>query len=87
MNKNANVEAKDFRGFTPLMRGKILNELKKKFIDRILLLFIASWNGYIEIVRELLNKNANVEAKDDLGFTPLMLGLFLNEKFIFNSLF
>ena len=30
-------------------------------------------------------QNANIEAKDIDGWTPLMCGIFLNELFIFNS--
>ena len=50
----------------------------------ILFLFIASCNGHILEVKELLNKNANIEAKDEDGNTPLIWGMFLNELFIFN---
>ena len=35
----------------------------------------ASSNGYIEIIKELLAKSANIEAKDIYGLTPLMEGL------------
>ena len=54
-------------------------------IHSILFLFIASANCNNEIVKELLNKNANIEAKDQDGWTPLMWGIFLNELFICNS--
>ena len=54
-------------------------------IHFILFLFIASWKGHIEIVKELLNRNANIEAEDKDGWTSLMWGIFLNELFICNS--
>jgi hypothetical protein len=41
-------------------------------------LFIASRNGEIEVVKELLNRNANIEAKNNAKETPLFLGLFFN---------
>ena len=34
-------------------------------------------NGHIKVVKELLKRNANVEAKDKMGYTPLILGIFL----------
>ena len=55
------------------------------FSETIIFISIASNNGNIEIVKELLNKNANIEAKSNTGYTPLMFGIFLNELFIFNS--
>ena len=51
----------------------------------LLFLLIASKNGYIEIVKELLSRNANKEAKDENGWTPLMIGILLNGFFIFYS--
>ena len=41
-------------------------------------MYIASKYGKIEVVKELLNRNANIEAKDKDGRTPLILGLCLN---------
>lgn len=35
------------------------------------LLFLTAQYGHITIVRELLDKGANIEAKNDLGRTPL----------------
>ena len=40
----------------------------------------------MEVVKELLNRNANIEAKSIGRWTPLMCGIFLNELFIFNPL-
>jgi ankyrin repeat protein len=40
------------------------------------LLFIAARNGHDEIVKELLNRNAIIEAKDVDEWTPLIWGLF-----------
>jgi ankyrin repeat protein len=44
----------------------------------------ASRNGQIELVKELLNQNANIEAKDKDRSTPLICGLILNYFFNFN---
>jgi ankyrin repeat protein len=42
------------------------------------ILFTAAFNGNIEMVKELLNRNANIEAKDHDGNTPLIGGIFEN---------
>ena len=42
-----------------------------------LFLFIASYNGQIEVVKELLNRGANIEEKDNYGNTPLIEGIFI----------
>ncbi len=42
-----------------------------------LFLFIASVLGHIEVVKELLNRGANIEEKDEFGQTPLIKGIFL----------
>jgi hypothetical protein len=38
-------------------------------------LFIASSRGYEEVVKELLNHNADIEAKNNDGDTPLINGI------------
>ena len=43
----------------------------------IYFLFIASSNGHIEVVKELLDRGANIEEKDNDGYTPLIYGIFL----------
>jgi ankyrin repeat protein len=40
------------------------------------LLFIASSSGHIEVVKELFNRNSDIESKDKDGKTPLILGIF-----------
>ena len=45
-------------------------------------LFQASAGGYIEVVKELLKHNADTEAKDKDGRTPLILGIF--QSYLFN---
>jgi ankyrin repeat protein len=40
-------------------------------------LFEAANEGHIEVVKELLNHNADIEAKNDDGKTPLIKGIFL----------
>ncbi len=49
------------------------------------LLFIAARNGHDEIVKELLNRNAFIEAKDVDGLTPLIWGLFSRSFFNFTQ--
>jgi ankyrin repeat protein len=41
-------------------------------------MYIAAAGGKIEVLKELLNRNANFEAKNDNGDSPLMLGIFFN---------
>jgi ankyrin repeat protein len=48
----------------------------------LLNLFQASAGGWIEVVKELLNHNADIEAKDNDGNTALILGILLN--YLFN---
>ena len=48
-------------------------------------LFIASWDGHLEVVKELLRNKANIEATDSDEYTALIWGIFLNELFISNS--
>ena len=86
LRNNANIEATDKNGCTPLFSGIFLNEMFffniRSFI--YFFLYIASSNGHHEVVKELLRNNANIEATDKNGFTPLFCGIFLNELFIFN---
>ena len=48
-------------------------------------LFIASRNGQLEVVKELLKNKANIEATHNTGCTPLVCGIFLNELLFSNS--
>ena len=38
----------------------------------------ASRDAKIEKLKELFKRGANIEAKDNNGYTPLILGIFLN---------
>ena len=40
--------------------------------------FKASSKGHTEVVKELLNRNADIEVKDKYGYNPLLEGIFLN---------
>jgi ankyrin repeat protein len=40
-------------------------------------LFIASGSGKLEVVKKLLNQNADIEARNKEGGTPLIKGVFL----------
>ena len=40
-------------------------------------LYIASANGHLDVVRELLARGANIEAASNGGFTPLILASWL----------
>ncbi len=42
-----------------------------------LFLLIASSYGLIGVVKELLNRGANIEEKDNYGNTPLIEGIFI----------
>ena len=75
--KGANVEEKHNDGETPLILGIFL-QLFNYFIWFIYFLFIASFYGKIEVVKELLNRGANIEEKDNYGNTPLIKGIFLH---------
>ncbi len=82
LNRGANIEEKDKYGKTPLIWGVFLqffNQLKWF----IYFLFLASALGHTEVVKELLNRGANIEEKDKDGETPLIRGVFLQ---LFNQL-
>jgi hypothetical protein len=51
----------------------------------ILFLFKASQEGHVEVVKELIYHNADIEAKEMFGKTPLCLGIFLKFKFNMND--
>ncbi len=77
LDRGANIEEKNNNGETPLIKGVFLqffNQLKWF----IYFLFLASAFGHIEVVKELLNRGANIEEKDKNGETPLIRGVFLN---------
>jgi ankyrin repeat protein len=76
LNRGANIEEKNNDGWTPLICGIFL-ELLNHFKWFIYFLYIASLNGHIEVVKELLNRGANIEQKDNDGMTPLIWGIFL----------
>ncbi len=86
LKRGANIEQKDNDGYTPLICGIFL-ELFNHFKWFIYFLFIASFNGDIEVVKELLKRGANIEEKDNDGYTPLILGIFLNYSIILNDSF
>ncbi len=86
LNRGANIEEKDNDGYTPLISGIFL-QLFNHFKWFIYFLFIASFNGHIEVVKELLNRGANIEEKDNYGNTPLIKGIFLNYSIILNDSF
>ena len=64
------------------------DEFKMNFQFNQLNLFLlkASENGHIEIVKELLKKNANIEEKDNSGYMPYeladMSGHFETKKYL-----
>jgi ankyrin repeat protein len=55
-----------------------ISELLNNFKLFIYFLFLASVLGHTEVVKELLNRGANIEEKDNNGWTPLIWGVFLN---------
>jgi ankyrin repeat protein len=48
--------------------------------------FKASTRGHIDVVKELLSRNADIEAKDKFDDTPLIRGIFLNYNMHLNCL-
>jgi ankyrin repeat protein len=48
-------------------------------------LYIASQQGQVEVVKELIRAGANIEAVFKTGFTPLYVAARLNDLFIFNN--
>ncbi len=86
LNSGANIEEKDNYGYTPLIWGIFL-QLLNHFKWFIYFLFIASFYGQIEVVKELLNRGANIEEKNNYGYTPLNNGIFLNNSIILNYSF
>ena len=63
------------------------HQLFNRFKSSSYFLFIASSNGHIEVVKELLDRGANIEEKDNDGMNPLMWGIFLNYFIILNDSF
>jgi ankyrin repeat protein len=51
----------------------------------LIYLLQASGGGWIEVVKELLNHNADIEAKDNDGNTALILGIVSNYLFNLNK--
>ena len=82
LNHNANIEATDLDGSTPLICGIFLNY----FFNFNYFYFKASTRGHIEVVKELLSRNADIEAKDTFGSTPLIRGIFLDYNIHLNCL-
>jgi ankyrin repeat protein len=39
------------------------------------------------VVKELLDRGANIKQKDNIGWTPLIWGIFLNNSIILNDSF
>ena len=74
LESGANIEAKDDQGWTPLIYGIHLNcWLNWNYL--FILSIALHWNR-IEVVKILLKKGANIEAKHEDGWTPLLFGIF-----------
>ena len=85
LTRNANIEEKDKYECTPLIIGIYSKMDYFLFKHFCLFLLKATEERQIEIVKELLSRNANIEAKNRYGCTPLMIGILLNGFFIFYS--
>ncbi len=86
LDRGANIEEKDNSGMNPLIWGIFL-QLFNYFKWFIYFWFIASDRGHIEVVKELLDRGANIEEKDNSGMNPLIWGIFLNNSIILNDSF
>ena len=53
-------------------------------ISIIYFLFIASRYGHIEVAKLLIDAGADIESKNDNGWTPLILGILYNYAFHLN---
>ena len=56
--------------------SRYISELFIRFKFYFIFLFVVSWRDNIEVVKALLEKGANIEAKDINGYTPLIHGFF-----------
>ena len=79
IEKGADLEGSGHMGWTALLLGKFVN-LKFRLFLIVFLSFSASRNGYDRLVKELLEKGANVEAyscSEPFGArTSLIIGNF-----------
>jgi ankyrin repeat protein len=69
----ANIDSIDESERSPLHLGIYFNYLSNLCI--LELFFAASKNGKIEVVKELLKHNVNIDLKDNFGRTPLHMGI------------
>ena len=72
IERNADINKQSNNGGTPLIGGNQLNKLrltKIKFYIKI-----ASYYGYLDIVKLLINKGAFVNIQENRGYTALILG-------------
>ena len=76
LNHNSDIEAKNRHGNTPLILGIFVDYYVIWYYYFVL--FQAAYEGHIEVVKELINHNAVIEAKDNHGNTPLILGNLLD---------
>ena len=72
---NAKVDSKGYLGRTPLSLGLYFNYLiNLKFL--IFCLLKASENGHVEVVKQLLEHNANIDLTDESEWTQSSSGIF-----------
>ncbi len=73
LNHHADIEAKNKNKNTPLILGIFVDY--NVTWNYYFVLFEAANEGHIEVVKELLNHNSDIEAKDNYGNTPLIFGI------------
>ncbi len=72
MEHNADVNAQNNLGYSPLHLGIILENLNTKNV--FLFWFLAAWYGPLDVVRLILSKNCDVKSKTQTGATAVHKG-------------
>ena len=78
-SKGANIHQNDFNGWTALMRGIYYVDEKFKFVSfyKIIPLYSAkaAQNGHNDVIEFLASNGADINHKNNNGWTSLMIGI------------